>query len=227
MRSALLATTAIFTALPAYAGEWVMSLEGGMAFYGDSGVGTVDKLERDEIATGNVKAAGVWYQVPAPSSKGPDIMRIGLLYEHADADGDWGVHQPNGDLARQTVQIASSSLAIGLEYDLKRIAIGDLYPFAGVGARVNINRPEGTTVIELAGGGQRACLSDNGDTFSLGWHALGGLGYDIGPVTVRTFYQYTDRGRAFQRGDNCPQRYEPYTVNLKDHSVRLRVSFKF
>jgi hypothetical protein len=225
LKRALMLSCAVLPllAVQAQAGDIVLSIEAGISAYGNSGVSTVDRLERDEIATTHATGVSIGYQDTLWGGRWRGLLGA----EHTDADGDWGVFQTNGDLARQTVQIASTSLILGAEYDFKQVGIGDLYPFIGGGVRLNLNRPENGTLIELASGGESGCLSDNSSTTSLGYHGLAGVGYDAGPWTIRTFYQYTDRGDARTSGDGCPTGYDGYTVNLKDHSVRLRLSYAF
>jgi opacity protein-like surface antigen len=207
---------------PVKAGEMVLGIEAGMGVFGPSGVSTVDKLERDEIASTSIKGAYLGYQSNAWGGR----WRIEGGVEHTDADGDWGVHQTNGDLARQTVQIAATSFKVGAAYDFKQT--GDIFPFVGAGVSLNLNRPENSTVIELAGGGESGCLSDNSDTSSFGYYGKAGVGYDISDrVTMRAFYQYTDRGTAQTGGDGCPAGYDGYTVSLKDHSIRVSFGVRF
>jgi opacity protein-like surface antigen len=207
---------------PVKAGEMVLGIEAGMGVFGPSGVSTVDKLERDEIATSTVKGVYLGYQDNAWGGR----WRIEGGVEHTDADGDWGVHQTNGDIARQTVQIAATSFKVGAAYDFKQT--GDIFPFVGAGVSFNLNRPENSTIIELAGGGESGCVSDNSDTSSFGYYGKAGVGYDISDrVTMRAFYQYTDRGSAKTGCDGGPAGYEGYTVDLKDHSIRVSFGVRF
>lgn len=205
----------------ARAGDIVMSVETGFEVFGGSGASTVGKLEREEFASSNIKGVSLGYRDNLWGGR----WRAVLGMEHTDVDGDWGVHQPNGDLARQTVQIASTGFKLGAGYDFKQV--GDLYPFVVGGVSLNLNRPENSTLIELAGGGESGCLSDNSDTSSIGYYGGGGIGYDVGRVTFRAFYQYTNRGVAKTSGDGCPAGYDGYTVNIAGHSIRGGVSVAF
>jgi hypothetical protein len=56
------AVAALLSCTPALAGEMVLGVEAGFAAFGNSGVSTVDKLERDEIATSTVKGVYLGYQ---------------------------------------------------------------------------------------------------------------------------------------------------------------------
>lgn len=224
----LLFATAMAFAGPAYAGEVVLSVETGMAVMGDSGLSTIGPLERDELATSKVQGVSIGYQWPAYGGR----VRGLLGYEALNADGDWGV-AADGGVARQTVDINTTGLVLGAEYDIMQVRIGDLYPFVGAGVRLNINRPVHAALITSGEGPTTGCVADDADTWAVGYHGLAGLAYDFaGGWTGRVFYQYTDRGTAdMDERSGCPTwkgvNISPGKVRIVDQSIRVRVSYQF
>jgi len=207
--------------------EVVLSAEIGLAIMGSSGLPPVGPLERDEVATTQTHGVSIGYQFPVLGGR----LRGLLGYERLNADGDWGVDSA-GDTARQTVDIATTGYVLGAEYDFLQVKAGILYPFVGAGVRLNVNRPAHGAIIDHADGSQTGCVGDDADTTSFGWHGLVGVGADFdGGWTARLLYQYTDRGSADMRGDNCPTwrctTISPGSFRITDHSVRLRVSYAF
>lgn len=226
--SIVLAVLVGYAGTPAKAeGQIVLSAEYGMAFMGDSEVSTIGPLERDEVATTNMQAVSIGYQHPAFGGR----VRGLIGYEKLNADGDWGVVS-EGDTARQTVDVQTTGYVLGAEYDFLQVKSGAFYPFVGAGVRLSINRPVHGAIIDHADGSQTGCVGDDADTTSFGWHGNVGLGADFDAGwTVRAFYQYTDRGSADMKGDNCPtwrgSVISPRNFRITDHSVRVRVSYSF
>ena len=221
MRHAL--TALLLLTSPATAGEVVLSAEAGMSFVSDSRVSSVGPLHRNELATTLTKGVSVGYQTPLGGGR----IRGLLGYDYANVDGDWGVSH-HGITARQTLDVQSSSFVFGLEYDIKQVEIGALYPFVGLGVRFVNNRPASGTLIEYKDH-ESGCLADDSDTWGFGYHALAGLGVDFDSVTLRVFYQYTDRGPVKVGGDGCPSwhgKQLTYTANIRDHSIRVRVTLR-
>lgn len=222
MRHAL--TALLLLTSPAAAGEVVLSAEAGMSFVSDSRISSVGPLHRNELATTLAKGVSVGYQ----TRLGGGRIRGLLGYDYVNVDGDWGVTH-NGTTARQTLDIQSSSFVLGLEYDFKQVEIGALYPFVGLGVRLVGNRPASATLIEFTDH-ESGCLADDPDTWGLGYHALAGLGVDFDHVTIRVFYQYTDRGSVEVGGDGCPNwhgKQLTYTADIRIHGVLVGGSYRF
>lgn len=230
---------------PAQANEIVLSVEGGTAIMGDSGLDDVGPLKRDELATSWVLGGGIAYQMPLGGGR----FRAGLAIDYlGNSDGDWGYSETSGPYTatiRQKGDIRSLGGVLSAEYDIMQASVAGFYPFVGAAIGVHANKWKNESVaLTLTDGvdtlGIPECAGNDSSNTSFGWQARGGIGRDFGPVQARLFYQYVDRGDVDTSDQYaCAITYngtpiatgniavDPETIDLTSHEIRLRVSYQF